>query len=154
MSAYRPPSCSCGETNSKNFYRKVKNLCKVCYNKRQKKRYDTDKSKSKAYYNQRFWDIKLKMAQFRAKKNNLPFDLTKEYLLELLHKQDSCCVYSGLEFIPGNKHYCASLDRRIPKLGYVKTNVQLVVNCVNTMKNNLSEEEFLWIVDKISSKTK
>lgn len=38
-------------------------------------------------------------------------------------------------------------------LGYIKGNVVFVISAVNTMKNNLSEKEFLNIIESIYNKS-
>lgn len=41
-----------------------------------------------------------------------------------------------------DRHNAASLDRIDPDVGYVENNVQFVLNVVNLMKNDLTEEQF------------
>jgi hypothetical protein len=45
--------------------------------------------------------------------------------------------------------YTASVDRVDSSRGYVKGNVVFVISAVNTMKNDLSEKEFLSIIESV-----
>jgi len=97
-----------------------------------------------------------------AKKSNLPFDLTIEYLIHLMESQNRKCHYTGDTltmqsnrgsgkcsiFLPSNKTQ-ASLDRLIPERGYVKGNVVWCGWLINTCKNMMSENEFYDTCKKI-----
>lgn len=90
-----------------------------------------------------------------AKKHNLPFDLTIDYLMELMESQNRKCYYTGDTLtmqsnrgfgkrsitLPSNKTQ-ASLDRLIPEKGYVKGNVVWCGWLINTCKNMSTESEF------------
>lgn len=75
------------------------------------------------------------------------FDLDLSFLLELWKKQNHKCVISGIEMttLKGKGVYYfsnVSVDKIIPELGYIKTNVQLVCSWANTAKSNLSVDDF------------
>jgi len=83
-----------------------------------------------------------------AKKRNIPFDISIEYVWKLLLKQDKKCALSGLplDFTHGRKHHhkgTASLDRIDSKGGYVEGNIQWVHKDVNWMKQDYSNDYFL-----------
>jgi len=107
----------------------------------------------------RFYDLKenptlprvlksrLAASKSRAKKKNVPFTLTFEDLLAQWDKQNGKCFYTGLplkikiESCVDNKEV-VSIDRVEPDKGYSRENVVLCCDCVNTMKSNLSMEQF------------
>jgi len=72
------------------------------------------------------------------------FNLTKEYIYELIDKQNNKCYFSGRELLyeynSGDK---ISIDRINCDKGYVKGNVNLVTHWCNQARNNLSINEFL-----------
>lgn len=90
----------------------------------------------------RFLSRLLSGCKTRALKNNIPFDLTKEQLIELFEKQNGKCALSNLEMQTvikaGKNPFNVSIDR-INSL----SNIRLVCNSINTMCSNLSDEEFL-----------
>ncbi len=102
---------------------------------------------------QKFGDIHqsyIYLLKNRAKNKNLNFNLTGEYLWELFKKQDKKCALSGIELhFPkawGTKSktlITASLDRIDSNKGYIIGNVQWVHKTINTMKMNLTDDEFI-----------
>lgn len=78
----------------------------------------------------------LKDARVRAKKKNVPYDLTEEDLLPL----PTHCPVLGVEF-DKSRRYSRSLDRIVPELGYVKGNVQIISQLANAMKWDSTPEE-------------
>jgi len=79
-------------------------------------------------------------AKGRAKKNNLPFDLTLEDIEVPTH-----CPLLGILLAVGDgchKPNSPTIDRLIPKLGYVRGNVWIISYKANTIKNNSTLEEF------------
>lgn len=88
-------------------------------------------------------------AQQRAKHNNLAFDLDIEYLLSIA--TDACPIFKqkfrwGRH--KGKSHdFTPSLDRIVPKLGYVKGNVAFISVKANRIKNNAEEKELYAVAD-------
>lgn len=98
-----------------------------------------------------------------AKKRNIEFNITKEYVWELYVKQEGKCNLSGvdIEFEPNCVHNkkvdnrrkrTVSLDRINSSEGYVEGNVQWVHKDVNIMKNKYNNEYFIEICKKIWEK--
>lgn len=91
----------------------------------------------------------------RIKRNNLDFDVTKEYLNDLFINQEGKCRLSGLKItFPkrwNDKEYTASLDRIDSSKGYVKGNVQWVHKHVNIMKNIFPQEMFIYMCKQITN---
>lgn len=89
-----------------------------------------------------------------AKKRNIIFNITKEYIWDLYLKQNKKCALSGIEIsFPerSNRDICnISLDRIDSKLGYIEGNVQWVDKNINLMKHSLDELEFINLCKLIS----
>lgn len=89
-----------------------------------------------------------------AKKRNLCFGVTSQYLWDLYLSQNKKCALSGevLKFGDGlnNKNQTASLDRIDSSKGYEAGNVQWVHKDVNCIKTNMPQEVFLKWVFKIA----
>lgn len=75
------------------------------------------------------------LAKRRAKKDNLPFNITIDYI-ELIWPKDNKCPISGRVFKSGidNKWDLPTLDKVIRKKGYVKGNVAIISFLINAIK--------------------
>lgn len=80
-----------------------------------------------------------------AKRNNIPFEVTLEYIEQLA--PDNCPVFNRpLLWAQLNGHsqrMSPTLDKINPELGYVPGNVQWLSNMANLMKQNATPEELL-----------
>lgn len=91
----------------------------------------------------------LNYARDRARRNDLDFDLDREWIAKKL--ATGVCELSGLflkrEFSGNFKTdpYAPSLDRVKPELGYVKPNVRLVCFAVNRARSDWGDEVLLTI---------
>lgn len=93
-------------------------------------------------------------ARCRAKKNNLPFNLTIEYLESIAY--DACPIFK-IPFEWGQsglgkgktKQNCPTLDRIIPDKGYIVGNVAFISSRANRIKDNGTMEELYKIADWI-----
>lgn len=81
---------------------------------------------------------------------NLEFTITQDYIYEVLLTQDFKCVYSGRILDETNM----SLDRIDPKIGYVVDNIQWVHKDVNSMKWDLTHNQFLSWCKRIANPIK
>lgn len=83
----------------------------------------------------------------KAKDRNIDFNLTLEYLKEIYTNQNGKCMYSNTKLtfpLSCNDYsYTASLDRIDSSKGYIEGNVQWVDKRINSMKNDMSEKEFI-----------
>jgi hypothetical protein len=83
----------------------------------------------------------------RAARRGIEHSVTRDDLLLLFERQEGLCALSGLEMTTvigqGRVRTNISLDRIDPDKGYVLSNVQLVCDFVNTMKSDLSTDEFV-----------
>lgn len=117
--------------------------CKDCEKERKKIKRATQEINDR----DRFLSRLLSGCKTRTLKNNIPFDLTKEQLIELFEKQNGKCALSNLEMQTvikaGKNPFNVSIDRIKPGRAYSLSNIRLVCNSINTMRSNLSDEEFL-----------
>lgn len=80
-------------------------------------------------------------------KNNLPFNITTDYLLNLYNQQNGKCYYTNENMVVtiGTRTLLlntASLEKLNPIKGYTIGNVVWCTYLVNTMKQNMNELEF------------
>lgn len=88
-----------------------------------------------------------------AKKRNILFTLSKEYLQNLFDKQNFKCKISNLDIYFANKTIeknIASLDRIDSSKPYVEGNVQWVHYKINLMKYNFSQDYFIKLCKLVS----
>jgi hypothetical protein len=102
-----------------------------------------------------FMKAELVLAKDRNKKRgkNHEFDITVDFLMELLEKQDGLCAMSGIKMLTTTHRDERSEDDRVnpnklsidridSKRGYIQDNVQLVSCWVNLMKLDISIDVF------------
>jgi hypothetical protein len=92
-----------------------------------------------------------------ADSRQLIFEIDMEFLDNLFKKQNGKCALSGIEItLPRSDEHrttgecTASLDRIDSNIGYTKENVQWVHKRINIMKQNLQEDEFLYLCKLIT----
>ena len=86
-------------------------------------------------------------AKARAKKKSLPFDLTIEDIVIPTH-----CPLLDIPLVLDNVIFAddsPSLDRLIPHLGYIKSNIQVISVRANTIKNNASLDELMLLTERL-----
>jgi hypothetical protein len=105
----------------------------------------------------------LNNARCRARRDNLPFDITHQYLESIA--TDECPVY-GIIFEWGpsklgkgyTKENCPNLDRIVPEKGYVKGNVAFISQKANRIKDNGTMQDHYaiadWIWERINAEQK
>lgn len=91
-----------------------------------------------------------------AKKRNLEFNISKQFLWNLFLKQNRKCSLSGEQIFfkrsygtKNNNEQTASLDRIDNSKGYIESNVQWVHKDINRIKREYNEDIFLEWVYKI-----
>lgn len=88
-----------------------------------------------------------KSSQCRRRRNKvLEYNLTLEYIKELLLKQEYKDYYTG-QVLENYEDY--SIDRIDSNLGYIEGNIVITTNRVNAMKNDMSTEEFKKLISDI-----
>lgn len=93
--------------------------------------------------------------QAQADIRGLDWNVTFEYLAELLIVQDFKCALTGwdIDAMEVNQN-TASLDRIDSSKGYIEGNVQWVHKMVNMSKQQYTQEEFINMCKAVSDKTK
>ena len=125
----------------KVFY--LNHICKKCDNASSRSRVvESIENKISASF---------RASQSRSKKDNIPFDIDIDYLLELYKKQDGKCFYSKIEMSKERGDYTISIDKKEPNLGYVKGNIVLCCWLINNMKRHLGEDRFINMCKTISA---
>ena len=88
------------------------------------------------------WYTAFRSAQVRCKKSGRDFSITLDYLASLWTGR---CALTGMEFVtntvPGPHAFSATLDRIDSRRGYVPGNVRFLLHCVNSFKNNMTDNE-------------
>lgn len=91
----------------------------------------------------------------RVKNRNHNYDVDITYLYDLWNNQEGKCVYTGISMsLPDGKRgtmFTASLDRIDSSLGYVKGNVQFILTAINYMKNDMTHEQTLELINLIKN---
>lgn len=106
----------------------------------------------KGYRVDNYRKLLLRRLKQRAMEQNVPFDLSLDDLQIPTH-----CPVLGKPLVIGGgrgfSDWSPSTDRVIPKLGYVKGNVQIISNRANLLKRDASLEELEKLVDYVRRAT-
>lgn len=103
----------------------------------------------------------LKNIEYRAKRENIPFNLDIEYFIDKDNKPDGqktgypeyCPIFgTKLNHIQGSDNM-ASFDKVLPEHGYVKGNVQIISYRANRLKSNMHIKDFRKFVEYIENNT-
>lgn len=127
-----------------------RSMCRSCTTQRQREHLVSldDNAKLKKCMNFRFLG-----AKDRARQNNIPFDITLDYLIELWEHQKGKCALSGIEMTfdlkKGRTPTNLSIDKIDRKKGYIRGNIQLVCMACNQIKSDLSEDKMYYFCKKI-----
>ena len=92
--------------------------------------------------------------EHRARRYDRTWAVNAEYLWALFLQQERRCALSGLNLSmreEGRYSGTASLDRIDSSRGYVRGNVQWVHATVNTMKNDLPQEDFVAFCEAVAT---
>lgn len=96
-----------------------------------------------------------------ARKRNIEFNLSYNFLCQLFEKQSGFCaiikkpiVFANTIKDHKNGKTTASLDRIDSSRGYTKGNVQWVHKDINKMKGKLNQKRFIELCEKISNYAK
>lgn len=135
--------------DKRNVHRNYKsNSCLDCTNVYSHKRLNKlyTKNDLNYYITRLFYGISNRH-KIKNKYNKLPFDIDKQYLIDLYYKQEGKCAISKIEMThfsgknTGQHYNNISVDRIIPNKGYTKENIQLVCTIINIMKHTLTMNE-------------
>lgn len=98
----------------------------------------------------------LSRSRERAKKKKVPFDLTAQFIADILDGQNYCCALSREQFdVSGfakgyRRPRNISIDRIHPADGYVQSNVRLVTTIVNIALSDWGDKEFIRMCRSVS----
>ena len=95
-------------------------------------------------------------SKVRAKQKNLPFNLSTEYLKEIW-PEDNKCPALGITMKKGDfcvTDHSPTLDRIIPKLGYIKGNVQVVSALANRIMSDATVNQVMAVAKHYEKITK
>jgi len=103
----------------------------------------TSKEYYRSYRERKHEQCILNSARNRARKKNIPFDITIDDIVIPTH-----CPILGIELTRnfgkhGGSFSSASLDKIIPDKGYIKGNIRVVSLLANNMKSNATPEQLL-----------
>jgi len=93
-----------------------------------------------------FITLNVNRYKYRCKQKGNKSDLSRKYLLDLWIAQGGKCYYTGkpIELVRGYGQWKGpSLDKMAPWLPYVRGNVVWTSRRINTMKSNLTAQEFI-----------
>lgn len=88
------------------------------------------------------------MAKHRAKSSGVPFDIDKDYMMELWkHNEGKCAILKipldlGESDLGKVNPYAPSFDRIVPSLGYTKGNVRIICYQLNVALSEFGLEQF------------
>lgn len=88
------------------------------------------------------------LQRFKRATNISEYDLTEEYIKELLEKQEYKDFYTGIK--PEDYHEY-SIDRIDSSKGYIQGNVVITTNRINLMKGEMTTEEFKQVIKDLYS---
>lgn len=121
--------------------------CKQKQNKEARLKYDND-TKLFSLLSKRWL-----AARSRALSKNIPFTITKEYLVDLWNEQEGKCAVSGIpmtyEIDNGRIFTNVSVDQKNPGQGYTNENTQLICQAVNQLKSDWDMDTVLYICKQI-----
>ena len=104
--------------------------------------YHRKKAKQR-YLDKPFW-FTIRDAKKRAEKFNVDFNLPEQYVKSIYPKDGKCpALVIKLKKLDGSN--APSLDRIIPKLGYVEDNVQWVSKLANQIMSNATPEQVIQV---------
>lgn len=145
---YREENKEVLKQKNKEYYEQNKEQLKERHKKNRLEKYKADPKKDTA--KQKEWKLNnierylVQSARNRAKKYNLPFDITHEDVVV-----PEFCPYLGIKLVPFSEWSSPSLDKIIPELGYVKGNIQVISTKANTMKNNATQDELVRFAESV-----
>ena len=89
-----------------------------------------------------------------AKLRGIPYDVSDEYLAQLLIDQNFKCSLSGRKISAMGINNDASIDRIDSSMGYVDGNIHWVHKMVNMCKQQYSLDEFLEMCEDVYNNLK
>ena len=101
------------------------------------------KKSNQRYLDKPFW-FTIRDAKKRAKKFNIDFNLTEEYV-ESIYPKDGKCPALEIKLKRKDGSNAPSLDRIIPSLGYVEGNIQWVSKLANQIMSSATPDQVIQV---------
>ncbi len=127
---------------------KLGKFCKKCSNK------DSENNGHQGYYKNVLRKSFAHKYRSNALIRGIVWDLSFDYLAELLIEQDFKCALTGWDIHAMEVNSPASLDRIDSSIGYVEGNVQWVAIKVNMMKQKYTQQDFIDVCIAVADKVK
>ena len=144
------PGCGDQQTYLRRNYavesERLGKLCKKCANSKE------ENQGHKGYYKGVLRASFVHKYKTNAETRGIVFDVSFDYLADLLIEQDFECALSGESLDAMAIQNNASLDRIDSKVGYVEGNVQWVTSTLNMMKQQYTQEEFIEVCKAVAKK--
>lgn len=93
--------------------------------------------------------------RLRAIDKKVPFSITQEEIVALMEAQGWRCSVSGIPFYQrrgSDAAFKPTLDRIVPRLGYVAGNVRVVAYIVNVAMNKWGEEPLWKLIEVMATR--
>lgn len=94
----------------------------------------------------------LKRSEIEDKIKNRQFDLTNDFINDLLLRSDYKCCVTGLKLVHDISLYSMSIDRINSNIGHIINNIQLVNRGINLAKNNASNDDLFEFISCLKGK--
>lgn len=133
-------------SKNRHVFGGLQKVCKACFSNYDcvKRGYEK-KSKGLKEDILKYFKHKTVALKISAKKKNIDFDISGDFLLDLYLKQEKRCYYTNQTIEHNQGVFQAnsiSVDRKNPSLGYTKDNVVLCSFAVNSFKNDMDILKF------------
>ena len=90
--------------------------------------------------------------KINAKRRNINFNITIEYLYKLYIQQNKKCYFTDIDLVLNKKDCNASVDRIDSNIGYEEGNIIWIYKPINTMKTDFQINKFIELCCLISTK--
>ena len=146
------PSCGAEQSYLRKNYAeesfRLNKICKKCSNSRPQGNYH------KGYYKDILRKSFAHKYKASAELRNIDWNVSFEYLADLLIEQDFKCALTGWDIHAMDVNSPASLDRIDSSLGYIEGNLQWVTSKVNMMKQHYSQQDFIDVCYAVANNIK
>lgn len=133
---------------------------RVCRSKYLKEAYSGSNNPNHKFIGpiEKFFSIRIKDVQRRAKNSNLSFDLTVEYMVNLYNEQKGLCYYTKVPMKISTDNWVLkgqadidviSVDKIEPEKGYTVGNIVFCCSGINKLKGSATKDELIYFIDKL-----
>lgn len=102
---------------------------------------------------QKFWERRMPSVVSGAKQRGILVGVGAQDLVAQWYAQDAKCALTGLPLRVGGKAGgLPSVDRVDSSMNYTPDNVQIVIAAANIAKHTLTQNEFIWLCQKVAGR--